>query len=680
MALEEELIFAPLIRVSSEKQERRGESLRTQRTQLEQAIESLGGEVFQWYEGQEHATPDYERKILEKLMADAHTGKFNAVIVADLSRWSRDNGKSKQYTKALQRLGIKFFEGGREIDLFDPAQAFILGMGVEVQEFFAKQMVFKSVTNRAHRAKRGLPTSGKLPYGRTWDKKAQAWRVDEEKHALVQKMAKFYLENNLSWEDMGKMFSMAPSYLHKLLCKRCGPTWTIHFKSKDFNIDEVVTMNLPPLLPDETIQAIWKKSEARRTWDKKPQKNKYLFSRLIFDADMGKAMTGLTNNRGKKYYKTHNRFKPRIQINADTLEKAILTELYEALGNKKSLRAAVFEGNPLGKVADKLNDDLETKKAELALVERQLDGFVTAIGSSDDVLSFMARIKPKIVELEARSRNLKDDITSIEQQLSSLPSEQEIEGRRKKWAGLVQRIHQSYLESGQAFHDLPFEAQRQIIKLVFGGKDEEGRRYGIYIRSLGGSPKRYWFEAYGKLGVIDGWLESRTGRSDAEAIGPILKGITEEIGKVILENDQSLSGVAGKDKVHSLGILQSQARLRPGEIMAAQGLSQTGHLAGGAVIQDVHLQVLVGDAFDCLERGPDYFQGLSGTRHQDVHRPLAIRVQAFGPMAPKLPDVQGQQPEEQKGEHLGRQEEEKRGFTVAYGQGSQPEKVGNSQA
>ena len=65
------LLFAPLIRVSTEQQAKQGESLRTQKEQLSQAIQSLNGKIYKWYEGQEHATQDYERKILEQLMQDA---------------------------------------------------------------------------------------------------------------------------------------------------------------------------------------------------------------------------------------------------------------------------------------------------------------------------------------------------------------------------------------------------------------------------------------------------------------------------------------------------------------------------------------------------------------------------------------------------------------------------------
>jgi hypothetical protein len=53
----QDLRFAVLIRVSTEKQERRGESLRAQAEQSRDAAGSLNGEIVATYAGQEHATP-----------------------------------------------------------------------------------------------------------------------------------------------------------------------------------------------------------------------------------------------------------------------------------------------------------------------------------------------------------------------------------------------------------------------------------------------------------------------------------------------------------------------------------------------------------------------------------------------------------------------------------------------
>ena len=71
------LRFAPIIRVRPEKQKKKGESLRTQETQIRQYIAMLekaipGGAYipeYCWqYKGQEHATPNQERVLLDRLL------------------------------------------------------------------------------------------------------------------------------------------------------------------------------------------------------------------------------------------------------------------------------------------------------------------------------------------------------------------------------------------------------------------------------------------------------------------------------------------------------------------------------------------------------------------------------------------------------------------------------------
>ena len=73
-----------------------------------------------------------------------------------------------------------------------------------------------------------------------------------------------------------------------------------------------------------------------------------------------------------RYYKPYHGCTNRYQINAEVLEKAVLEELYGILGSKASLQHAVFDGHPLGKVADKIRKDLQTKQDELKSAETQI--------------------------------------------------------------------------------------------------------------------------------------------------------------------------------------------------------------------------------------------------------------------------------------------------------------------
>src|ERR1700749_417953 len=114
------LRIAPLIRVSTDKQEKKGESLNVQTSDVTAYIAHLDGINAGCYGGQEHATPGYETKEVNRLLADAAKGKFDAVMVTHPDRWSRDNAKSKAGLKILRDNRIKFFVGTQEYDLFDP--------------------------------------------------------------------------------------------------------------------------------------------------------------------------------------------------------------------------------------------------------------------------------------------------------------------------------------------------------------------------------------------------------------------------------------------------------------------------------------------------------------------------------------------------------------------------------
>jgi len=543
MAREEQLVFAPLTRVSTEAQAKQGESLNTPRKQLEAAINSLGGKVYQWYAGQEHATPDQERRILEHLMKDAAQRKFDAVMVADISRWSRDNGKSKEYVRTLKDNGTRFFVGTRELSLYDPAQAFMLGISVEVAEFFAGEQAYKSIVNRIERAKKGRPSCGKRPYGRMFNKKTGKWEVDEEAKQKIEEIARLYLDEDIQFSELGKRYDMNPTNINKLLKKRCGDKWLQRFQNKSCGIDETVVIDIPRLLPEEVIQKIRGKCEARRTWDHATQKYPYLFSRIIFDKDTGYALTGTPNGGGKRYYRPYRGQGYLYMLNADRIEKAVLDNLFEALSSNRAILRAVFDGREIDKVQEELKDKKSLLERELKKVEKEGANIMKAIAAldEDEVDNFLANLKAEIKDLEERRTSLKYRIDGIDDRLSSLPTKQEILTRRE-WMHqqLMMRVYESYFGSGHMLADLSFEDKKKLLKLVFGGKDENGMRYGIYVKCLGGKPKRYGFEAYGRLGNLDGWIQGNgktSSYADAEMYVGSDNELAENIAQLVKNND-----------------------------------------------------------------------------------------------------------------------------------------------
>ncbi len=526
--VEQPIKFAPLIRVSTEAQADRGTSLETQRRYLKQTIDRLGGQVVDWYGGQEHATANWERAELDRLMTDALDGRVDAVIVADISRWSRDNEKNKGNLKALRMKGVRFFVGPMEYELTNPEPFFVLGMSVEAGELFAGQQAYKSVLGKIESARQGRPSCGKRPYGRTWSQE-DGWQVDPEAKAKIEAIAREYLETNAGFNELGRKFGMNGQYLWRVLTKTAGATWDQRFRLEWARIDETVPTPVPPLLPEETIQAIKDRAKARKTYARGHIKHRYLLGRKIFDTDTGKALTGTANRGGLRYYRPHSGDGYKYSINAEVLERAVLDELAVMLSNQGDFRAAVFEGHESSeKVVKELLDKRAFHFKEVRQVQTEMDRIVAAIGKgivTDD------QAQRNLKKLESRLANHKKELTAIDEQLLALPRESEIEAKRNSQdAQLVRRIVESYISSGVAFNDMPDDELQDLVNLVFGGTGPGGRRFGVYIKFLGGNPHRYEFEAYGRLGTIWGHLQARSGDVYAAAERP-LDGDTKAAAK-----------------------------------------------------------------------------------------------------------------------------------------------------
>jgi hypothetical protein len=310
-----------------------------------------------------------------------------------------------------------------------------------------------------------------------------------------------------------------PTNINKVLKRRCGDLWVLRFQNKNCGIDETVEIKIPRLLPEDVIHKIRAKSETRRTWDHVSQKYTYLFSRIIFDKGTGYALTGMPT-RGRRFYRPYRGKGYLYTIKADLIEKAVTERLFEALSSNRAILRAVFDGRKIDKVAEELKasksqfemeaKDLEKKMAKIKKV-------IFAFGE-EEIGDFVVGLKKEIKDIDDRRAVVKSQLEGIENRLSSLPSEQEVI-KHREWMHqqLIRRIAESHFSSGHTLEALPFEDKRKLLKLIFGGRDADGVRYGIFLSCLGGKPKRFKFEAYGRLGNLDGWIESGNGKITAFA-------------------------------------------------------------------------------------------------------------------------------------------------------------------
>lgn len=509
------LRFAAIVRVSTERQAKQGESLNVQKTYIEEAIHCLGGTIYRWYAGQEHATPDYERKQLDEVMREVREKpgeNFDAIMVYHSSRWSRDNLKNAEYTKILRDNGIRFFVLTTEVDLFNPTDEFILTLNTAINQLNARQSTIASTHSRIARAQQNRPSNGKRPFGRIFKKETGEWILDETKKTMVEEWARLYIEEDVSFVELGKRYRMSQKNIHKILTERCGPKWFINFNDKALRRIVRVELKVPELLPESIIQRIKEKCKTRRTWQHGSQKYQYPLSRIIFDKGTGYALTGTANHAGKRYYRTYRGNDIIYSINADELEKSIFNSLFDALGWNKNLSDAVLQEFPAIENTEELNKEKNIYEKELKSFERNQSNIINTIAdyNPDDTGSSLKALKSRLKELDEKIADRKFKIQIIENNLLLIPSKQDILHRLEQFEiELIEAHKMSYVRGGNYFYDLPFSEKQKLMRLIFGGQDELGKKYGIYIKFIGGKHKRFEYLAYGRLGNIKGQIEGK---------------------------------------------------------------------------------------------------------------------------------------------------------------------------
>ena len=485
------LHFAALRRVSTEKQEKEGESLRTQRTEITETVKQLNGSIVGWYGGQEHGTPGYEKKEIDRLLSDASKGKFNAVIVNNADRWSRDNKKSDEGLKVFESCGVRFFVGLTEYSLRNPEHKLFLGMSSVIGQFLASNQKRKSIINRIARAKRGIPTVGNLPFARTYDEE-NGWGIDKKKHENIKEIAKRYLEGE-SLAVLAPEFKMNLSALHKNLMKRCRDVWEIKFESKDLVIHEVVKMKIPRLLSDETIKAMLEKAAANKTFTHGKIKHDYLLGRMVFCGHCGYAMTGQTNVKDDKaisYYRhTYAKLaKPcphkKTWLHCDDLDDIVLRYLFEMFGNPKKVQAAIEKAVPNLEKMNQYREQAERIQKEVSSIQTGRERIIRYIAK--DTISDKQAEK-ELNELTAKENKLTEKLVQITNSIDNCPSPKSIEKASKRIANqfgsktVNVRLMLAKKYANREFDKMTYSEKRAFVKNVFSGKTADGKRMGVYV-------------------------------------------------------------------------------------------------------------------------------------------------------------------------------------------------------
>lgn len=482
-------------RVSTQRQAKKGESLLTQETAIKKFAELKGYELVEIYSDEGISGGTVEgRPALTRLLASLDGIK--CLIVYRLSRLGRNSRELLNNVNDLQKAGLEIVFTEDNIDLSTPHGRALLGILSSVVQLEREIIAETTVENKIARCKRNIPATGKIPWGRLYDKEKDEWSVDEEKKELFEQITDEYISGG----SLQQICALIPSryelgysnYL-TILDRSAGETWKVKFQKEENPIE----ISIPSLLSAEKIEKAQRMREFNRTWNRRDAKNNYLLTGFLRCSVCGKSLIGQT----QKYTKSNNTFvyyrhpqKPGehckffSSISGERIEQAVLKAIWENVIDEHGFEAALTEHLP-----DE-NDRLE--------IENKIIKTQSAIKSVDQQLSMLAdavlegtltreTIKAKETELLKEKALFSSTLTDKQTRLSRMadPAVLEKEARKIRLSLL------DYFGSEQHFTEMDFDDKRRLLHTIFHGEDEEGNKRGIYVTKLGNRKYQYFILA-----------------------------------------------------------------------------------------------------------------------------------------------------------------------------------------
>lgn len=496
------LRFAGLVRVSTELQGRKGESLKTQRKRIESCVKLLDGSVVQWYEGQEHSSKGFDRPNFDKLLADAKSKLFDAVMVVDISRWSRDLMTSLLGLRVLQENGIRFYIDGREHDFNDPNAGLILNVTAATSEWQVKVSTMKSIQNRVERARRGWPC-GNMPFGRKlvgdkdagsynprekrsrksndYDKRGYAeWEIIPEDKMLVDQLFDYYVNQSLGFDKIAALTSIEATRVRDILINRCGDEWIQTFKG----YSEPIVTKVPPLLTPEQIGAVRHRAKTNRQF--RTIHNVYPLSHYVKCGICGATLTStMSQEKNVKYHrylhlkKDRNPEKNRTPeclktLRGDILEQDVFSQIGQMFKNTENLKTAIQQ--VLDRSIERKTtiiaevEKLNQRQEELNLEKSRVISLVRkGLIDESDVEKDLNEIKSHLTTVEDRINQLYYEKQSLETNLSSENLEEIIKSYCAALTGL----------NGYAPATWTVEDKQKLARFFFGTKN---KTLGVFVK------------------------------------------------------------------------------------------------------------------------------------------------------------------------------------------------------
>ncbi|RYZ93282.1 MAG: recombinase family protein, partial [Proteobacteria bacterium] len=200
--MKRQLRIGAYLRVSTDKQVQVFEgSLDTQKYRMVDFVKSRNresrgwGDIIDFYIDEGISAQTTKRPQYQRLMADVRSGKVNLILVADISRLSRNVHDFSILLKELEKYNASYMSLKEQFDTTTPAGRLMTNMVVTMAQFEREQTSERVSINCNSRAVRGFVNGGRAPLGfKRDDSRRGVLVVDENEAEQVRTIFRVFME------------------------------------------------------------------------------------------------------------------------------------------------------------------------------------------------------------------------------------------------------------------------------------------------------------------------------------------------------------------------------------------------------------------------------------------------------------------------------------------------------
>lgn len=449
-------------RVSTEEQARGGTSLETQDEKLTGWANLFGHTIVDRYVDGGYSGKDGKRPELQRMMRDAETKKFEAVVTTKLDRFFRNLKLLLEHEERLRNLDISYIAVDDNVDTSKPEGRLMFHILGVVAEWERERIGQRIRDARIGSKLKGKVPAGKILYGYSRNEEGK-YQINDEEAQIVKRIFSLYVDERLGMGRVAERLNQ-----DDIPTGGWGKCWSDQrvgfiLPHPDYTGNE----HIPAIIDKQTWRLAQKRIEMQNR--RGHTKVEWLLQQLVVCGDCGLTYRCQRYSSGRRVYRCWGRNKIRhldgsprcnnIIVDADWLEKELWQSVRACLEDSELLRQSIL--NSLEKVEETRNEiaklceptDKQLVKVQEKMHRLDVKYEVGRIGDNE--------YRQQITDLKKEEANLKQQRRAIDpQKVEQLEiCEGYLEWAKSFWGIAKLKVHDSGLISGY---------DEQSIELVGG--------------------------------------------------------------------------------------------------------------------------------------------------------------------------------------------------------------------